>query len=182
MFSRTKTDSKAAEQTMSKPPAAASKPIMPTEPSGAPSIISAGVEIVGNIVSPGEVQLDGAIEGDIRCHSFVLGESGRVDGQVIAENMTLRGTVEGEVRGTGVRLEKSAKVVGEITHGTLSVEAGAQISGRIHHSEHATADKPAQLAKPQAVESKPEPKSEAKADAPVAAKTNGKAEPIAASA
>lgn len=104
------------------------------EQSGAPSIISSGVSITGNIESPGEVQLDGVIKGDVHCHALTLGESGSITGKITAESITIKGRVDGEIVGQTVRLEKTAELKGDVVHQTLSVEAGARIAGRIIHS------------------------------------------------
>lgn len=127
MFTRSKDDTK---QT---PPSQAPRPV--PKDSGAPSIISAGVEITGNIVSPGEVQLDGTIHGDISCESFSLGESGHVTGRILANSVTIRGKIDGEICGMKVRLDKTAEVSGDVTHQTLSVEGGAKVSGHLIHKE-----------------------------------------------
>lgn len=103
--------------------------------SGAPSIISAGVEINGHINSPGEIQLDGTIDGDITCGAFSLGESGKVNGRITADSVTIRGCVDGEICGSKVRLEKTAQVTGDVTHQTLSIEGGARISGHFIHND-----------------------------------------------
>lgn len=104
--------------------------------SDAPSIISASVLITGDIESPGEIQLDGDIKGNVHCASLTLGETGSILGKVVANSITLRGQVEGEVIGTVVRLEKTARISGDIMHQTLSVEAGARLSGNIIHAEN----------------------------------------------
>lgn len=124
MFTRSKDDPKK--------PAPSPAPVR--KESGAPSIISAGVEITGHINSPGEIQLDGSIDGDIACGAFSLGESGKVTGRITADSVTIRGRVDGEICGSKVRLEKTAQVNGDVTHQTLSIEGGARISGHfIHH-------------------------------------------------
>ncbi|WP_268885028.1 peptidoglycan DD-metalloendopeptidase family protein [Iodidimonas gelatinilytica] len=104
--------------------------------SDAPSIISASVLITGDIESPGEIQLDGDIKGNVHCTSLTLGETGSILGKVVANSITLRGQVEGEVIGAVVRLEKTARISGDIMHQTLSVEAGARLSGNIIHAEN----------------------------------------------
>jgi len=129
MFTRSKDDPKTEKK------AAPPSPLPVQKDSGAPSIISTGVEIVGHITSPGEIQLDGTIEGDISCGAFSLGESGAVNGRVTAESVTIRGRVDGEICGAHVRLEKTAQVNGDVTHQTLSVEGGARVSGHLIHSE-----------------------------------------------
>jgi len=125
MFTRSKED----------PKKSAPSPVPVRKDAGAPSIISTGVEITGNINSPGEIQLDGTIDGDISCGAFSLGESGKVNGRITAESVTIRGRVDGEICGAKVRLEKTAQVFGDVTHQTLSVEGGARVSGHLIHNE-----------------------------------------------
>lgn len=103
-------------------------------PAGAPSIISTDVTITGDLDSKGELQLDGRVTGDIRCKALVLGEKGRIKGDISAETVTLRGHVEGTIEARVVRLEKTAKLSGDIFHETLSVEAGAIIDGQITYA------------------------------------------------
>ncbi len=105
-----------------------------------PSIISSDVTITGNITTLGEMQLDGTIEGDVRCASLTIGEQGAVKGVVTADKVTVKGTVKGQINGRNIRLEKSAKVTGDLFHETLSVEAGAFIEGKLTHKTNAGQD------------------------------------------
>ena len=114
----------------------------------APSIIGSDVQLVGNLTTIGEVQLDGIVEGDVNCGSLVLGEHGKVTGTIVADTVTVRGRVEGSIRARLVRLEKSAKIKGDVYHETLSVEAGATIEGTFTHEEATSRDKPAAQAYP----------------------------------
>ena len=50
-----------------------------------PSIIGEDLTIRGNVTSKGEIQIDGEIEGDIRCASLLLGDKSKVTGGVAAE-------------------------------------------------------------------------------------------------
>ena len=61
----------------------------------APSIIGSDVVITGNIVTQGEIQLDGKVEGDIRSSALTIGESGIVVGSVSASEVIIKGTVKG---------------------------------------------------------------------------------------
>lgn len=99
-----------------------------------PSIVGSDVHIEGNVKTIGELQLDGSITGDLTCGSLVMGESGRVNGTITAESVTVRGSVKGEIRAESVRLEKSAVVEGDVYHESLSVEAGAKLTGRFAHT------------------------------------------------
>jgi len=102
----------------------------------APSIIGASVTLTGNLDSKGEIQLDGKIVGDVTCSTLSLGESGSIKGIISAETVIIRGAVEGEICGKSVRLDKSAQVTGDIYHTTLSIEAGATVSGHFLHRDN----------------------------------------------
>ncbi len=101
----------------------------------APSIVSADVKMKGSVVSQGEVQIDGNIEGDIRASSLTIGNTGAVTGEVVAETVIVRGSVKGQVRGKKVQLCTGAKVEGDITHASLSIEPNAIFEGQVRHSQ-----------------------------------------------
>ncbi|WP_020399119.1 bactofilin family protein [Kordiimonas gwangyangensis] len=117
-----------------KKPAPTSNPAPRQNANPTPSIIGSDVEIEGNVRTVGELQLDGAIHGDLTCGGLVMGESGAVKGSISADNVTIRGKVNGEIRARSVRLEKSAVVDGDVYHESLSVEAGAKLTGRFAHT------------------------------------------------
>ncbi|WP_417515363.1 bactofilin family protein [Minwuia sp.] len=96
-----------------------------------PSLISHGLAITGDLYSDGEIQIDGSVTGDIDCQRLVIGEQAVVKGEVVAETVVVRGTIEGRVRGSDVSLSKSARVIGDIMHRSLSMEAGAHLEGQV---------------------------------------------------
>ncbi|HMR32536.1 MAG TPA: polymer-forming cytoskeletal protein [Geminicoccaceae bacterium] len=100
------------------------------QPSGAPSIIAAGVRITGNIRSDGEIHVDGRIDGDIDAFALTVGEQGHVVGHVSVEDAVIHGIVSGSIRGRRVRLARSSKVIAEITHDILSIDEGASFEGQ----------------------------------------------------
>ncbi len=97
-----------------------------------PSIISPGLEIVGDLKSDGEIQIDGTVKGDIKGHMLTVGENGKIDGSTVAETVRIFGTVNGRVEAKTVHLDKNAKVTADITHETLTIEAGAHFEGQVH--------------------------------------------------
>ncbi len=98
---------------------------------GVPSIISPDLEIVGNMKSDGEIQIDGTVKGDINGHMLTVGEQGKIDGSTVAESVRIFGTVNGRVQAKTVRLEKSARVTADIAHETLAIEADAHFEGKV---------------------------------------------------
>jgi cytoskeletal protein CcmA (bactofilin family) len=103
--------------------------------SGVPSIISADVSMRGNINAGGEIQFDGALEGDIKAGSLIIGEKASVKGEIVCENVTVRGRVEGGIRARSVSLASTAHINGDILHSSLSVESGAHFEGQCRHSD-----------------------------------------------
>ena len=98
---------------------------------GVPSIISADLKIVGDLHSGGDLQIDGAVEGDITSRSLTIGESAVVRGVMVDEPVRIYGSVIGEVRANSVILSKTARVEGDIIHQSLTMEAGADLIGRL---------------------------------------------------
>jgi cytoskeletal protein CcmA (bactofilin family) len=94
-----------------------------------PSILSADLTIKGDIISRGELQIDGQVEGDIKSTVLLVGESAKVKGEINAETVQVHGTIEGEIRASSVFLSKNARVVGNIFHDDLSIERGAFLEG-----------------------------------------------------
>ena len=112
-------------------PSATTPENRPVPGSSIPSIIASDIRIVGNISTPGEVQLDGVIEGDIVCGLLTIGEHGIVTGTVKAETLNLRGQVEGKLNAKVVHLQKTARVLGDVTYETMTMEAGVQVQGKL---------------------------------------------------
>lgn len=107
----------------------------PAARSGAPSIISAGLTVTGNLVSDGDIQIDGVVEGDVAAAKLTLGDSARVRGQISADQVLIKGEVTGTVRARQVELAKTAVVRGDIWHELLSIETGAFVEGMCKHAE-----------------------------------------------
>lgn len=115
--------------------ASAPKKAAPVKPSGVPSIISSDVVVHGSIVSQGEVQLDGLLDGDVQASVLIIGEKASVNGEVVCDNVTVRGSVEGGIRARSVTLSSTASIRGDIIHSTLQVETGAHFEGNCRHSD-----------------------------------------------
>jgi cytoskeletal protein CcmA (bactofilin family) len=107
---------------------------------GAPSVIGSDLTIMGNLVSRGEVQVDGEVQGDIHGTNVVIGERARITGGVVAEEVVVRGHVMGSIRGRKVLLQASSHVEGDVFHQSLSIEQGAYFEGKSRRSEDPTAD------------------------------------------
>jgi cytoskeletal protein CcmA (bactofilin family) len=107
-----------------------SKGTTKTEKDSVPSIISVGTQVVGDITTDGEVQVDGKVEGNIRCESLIVADTGEVTGKVVSDSIALHGTLTGTVQSKSVRLSSTARLIGDVTHESLTVDPGAHFKGQ----------------------------------------------------
>jgi cytoskeletal protein CcmA (bactofilin family) len=108
--------------------------VRPPEPPPAPkpeaiSSIGASMSIVGQVVCTGQARLFGRVEGDVQVSDLLLGAGSQVEGNVVAQEVTVRGHVKGTIRAVKVRLEDGAIVEGDIFHRSLAIEEGAVFEG-----------------------------------------------------
>ncbi|MEX2455314.1 MAG: polymer-forming cytoskeletal protein [Rhodospirillaceae bacterium] len=107
-----------------------------------PSIISNGMQVTGDIVSDGEVQIDGVLSGDVKCAKLTIGECGRIHGSVVADNCLVHGEVVGQIKADSVTLSRSSRVEGDVLHDMLAIEPGARLDGHCRRLDTIAADDP----------------------------------------
>ena len=114
-----------------------SEPSTPSTPKAKPpaSVLSADLQITGNIKTTGDVNIEGNVEGDIRAHLLTVGEGATVKGECMADDVVVNGRVVGKVRGLKVRLTSTARVEGDIIHKTIAIESGAHFEGSVQRQE-----------------------------------------------
>jgi cytoskeletal protein CcmA (bactofilin family) len=124
--------SKSDEKTKAEAHARKGEPAHAAAPSSAtPSIISADLKVLGNLESAGDLQIDGQVEGDIKSCSVTVGEGAHVKGSISAESVRVCGAVSGQIKASSVTIAQSARIKGDVFQKTLSIEAGADLEGRI---------------------------------------------------
>ena len=96
------------------------------------SYIQKGVVLKGAVQFQGVVLIEGEVEGTIYASDhLIVGESGRVRGDIEAGHLTNRGTIEGNIRaGNKVSLMKDSHLKGDITAFQLVIEEGSSFDGR----------------------------------------------------
>jgi len=110
-----------------------------TSERGTPSVIGPELQITGNLISRGEVQIDGEVNGDIYGSHVLVGERATVTGGIVADEVVVRGHVMGSVRGKRVLLQSTCRVEGDVYHLTLAIEQGAYFEGKSRRTEDPTA-------------------------------------------
>ena len=129
------------------PPTTVQQPQPPAAPkssaraSAAPadpvSTVGRGMTVVGKIVGEGTVHVLGQIEGELRALTILIGEGAKVEGDLVAEELTIGGIVKGTIHANRVRLNSTAVVEGDIFHQSLSIEENARFEGSSKREDNA---------------------------------------------
>jgi cytoskeletal protein CcmA (bactofilin family) len=102
----------------------------------APSSISFGLSIVGKIVGQGKLGIFGHVEGEVHASTVQIGDGAQVEGDIVAEELTIGGRVKGTIRANRVKLNSTAFVEGDIYHRSLAIEENAQFEGMSKRQEN----------------------------------------------
>lgn len=95
------------------------------------SVIGKNTTLTGDIECSGSLRIDGSVTGDIKTDGDVLlGKDGIIKGKTEAVNVHLSGTVEGNIRATGIlRILSSAKLFGDVEVKSFVADEGAIFHG-----------------------------------------------------
>ena len=104
--------------------------------SGAASVIGTDLNVIGNLQSKGEIQIEGQVQGDVLASRIVIGPNAKITGGLVADDIVVQGTVQGSIRGLRVTLQSNSKVEGDVFHQSLAIEQGAYFEGKSRRSEN----------------------------------------------
>jgi cytoskeletal protein CcmA (bactofilin family) len=99
-------------------------------------MIGEGVTINGNIKSNNEVIIQGSVEGDVQCNSITIDNSGNLKGKIKAENMTVKGKVEGEININNLlEIKSKGNASGKIFYGDIQIDEEGKLAGEINFKD-----------------------------------------------
>ncbi len=109
------------------------------------NMIGVGTEITGDVNSNGDIRIDGNLTGNLYTKGkVVIGESGKVKGEIFCKNADLEGVIEGKINVTQLlSLKASAKVNGDINTSKLAIEPGSRFTGNCSMSDDVISSKEA---------------------------------------
>ena len=105
--------------------------------SHAGSLIGAGTVVSGDILFCGDLRIDGEVRGNVRSvdgqpGTFVIGEKGRVDGDIEVAHLVVNGSVTGRVDASEfLKLQSKAHVNCDVDYSVAEIHSGAVIQGRL---------------------------------------------------
>src|SRR5262245_41034815 len=101
------------------------------------TIVASSMKIEGELRAQGNVKIDGIITGKVQTsQDLIIGPNAQIDADVIALNAIVGGVVKGNLTIKGsLQLLDTAKVIGNISCGTLAIQDGAYFSGACRMQE-----------------------------------------------
>lgn len=97
------------------------------------AFIDQGSEFEGKLSFKDTVRIDGCFRGEISSeNTLVVGESGEIFATVRSRTVVIAGAVTGDVVASDrLVLQKTARVEGDVEAGSLQMEDGALLNGRL---------------------------------------------------
>jgi cytoskeletal protein CcmA (bactofilin family) len=101
------------------------------------TLVGKAARVNGDVEFEGGLHLDGHVAGNVRCvgapgGSLSVSESGSIEGSVEVPNVTLNGSVRGDIYATErVVLGPRARVHGNLHYGVIEMTLGAEIKGKL---------------------------------------------------
>ena len=99
---------------------------------GEVTIVGKGARLEGNVVSAGNLRIDGQVKGQINAEGDVaLSAQSQVEADIRAQNVSVAGRFKGAIQVKGkAHLARGGRIDGNITSKTLVVEEGGVFHGQ----------------------------------------------------
>ena len=101
------------------------------------TLIGKAARVHGDVEFEGGLHLDGRVAGNVRAvggqpSTLSVSENGAIEGSVEADEVTLNGSVRGDIYCTGrLVLGSRARVFGNVRYGVIEMTLGAEIKGKL---------------------------------------------------
>ncbi len=97
------------------------------------SLIAPGLVIEGKIEGTGHVRIAGRFKGEISVKGdLTIEQGGHISGEIRAENIVVRGEVEGNIYATSlVELSEFGVLSGDLKASSLTVASGSRMRGKV---------------------------------------------------
>lgn len=101
------------------------------ETSGAVNIIGVGTIITGDILSKGDIRIDGTLKGAVKtAGKVVVGQAGTIEGDIECNNADIAGSLNAKITVAQLlSLKATAKLTGDLITNKLAIEPGAAFTG-----------------------------------------------------
>lgn len=96
------------------------------------TVVGSSVKLTGSLKDTADIVVHGQVEGEVASdQNVVIGETARVKGPVIAQNVSVSGEVEGSVEASQkLEVHPTGKIFGNIKTNDLVIHSGATFVGK----------------------------------------------------
>ena len=104
------------------------------------TLVGEGTSVAGDITFSGGLHVDGTVRGNVIAANgdnmalLVVGEHGKIEGEVHVPQVMISGSVVGDVRAAeSVELTPNSQVTGNIYYTRIEMAMGASVNGQLIH-------------------------------------------------
>ena len=106
--------------------------LKPPPPGQAETVIGPTTNFKGSVQNDGGLRVEGVFEGLVETGgNFIIGEEAKVIADVVAYNVSVAGSVKGNVKANRVEILSTGRIWGNITVKSFLVDEGGFIRGEI---------------------------------------------------
>ena len=111
------------------------------------NVIGAGTRFKGHLTANAGIRIDGIVEGTLEISGdVIIGEQAQVRANVIANNVSIAGLLEGNIRAVGrVEILSTGQVIGDVTAEALVIEEGGVLRGASERASAGAETRPERL-------------------------------------
>lgn len=101
---------------------------------GNKTTILQSTRITGSVSGPGDLFLEGKLEGDLTISGLLfIGEGGAIRGEITAGNMILAGSVQGRITVAGkIEVRSTGRIQGDLVCQQIAIAEDAHLDGEVH--------------------------------------------------
>lgn len=101
------------------------------------STIDAFLTMRGDLESDADILVKGRVYGNVSCNFLIVDEGANIEGGITANQVVIRGAVNGTIKAEKVSLERTAQVRSDIYQNTFIAEEGANVLGTLQSLQEA---------------------------------------------
>lgn len=99
------------------------------------SFFAPDLNVIGTIHSPGSLEIEGVVKGDVAVGDLVVGSTGRLNARIGAGRVTSAGTVAGTIKARAVNFLRGGAFRGEVEYEALTIDPESDVEARMHPVE-----------------------------------------------
>lgn len=103
------------------------------------STIDTFLTMRGDLESDADILVKGKVYGNVSCNFLIVDEGANIEGGITANQVVIRGAVNGTIKAERVSLERTAQVRSDIFQNTFIAEEGANVLGTLKSLQEAPA-------------------------------------------